>query len=123
MYFEANPAEYAEWKLEKLGKKEYDKLKLAAHLFCKRDDKANEIFWKLKLKELEKKEIFDDNLETRGLTENEEVKAIVNQIKKNTKKAKKPNANLITGDFAPKQKRIKTGTEIGVSRKNVKNSK
>ena len=50
--FESNPAEYTEWKLKKLGKKEYDKLKLSAHLYCKRDDKINEIYWKEKLKKI-----------------------------------------------------------------------
>ena len=49
-FFGENPAIYAEWKLKKLGKKEYDKLKLSAQFYCKRDDKANEIYFKQKLK-------------------------------------------------------------------------
>ena len=49
-FFGENPAIYAEWKLKKLGKKEYDKLKLSAHFYCKRDDLANEIYFKQKLK-------------------------------------------------------------------------
>lgn len=53
-YFEQNPSEYTEWMLKKLGKKEFAKLKLAAHFYCKRDDLANEIYWKQKLKDYEK---------------------------------------------------------------------
>ena len=51
-FFEENPENYREWKLKKLGKKEYTKLKLSAQFYCKRDDLANEIYWKLKLKEI-----------------------------------------------------------------------
>ena len=37
MKFEQDPALYADWKLKKLGQKEYNKLKLAVHLSCKKD--------------------------------------------------------------------------------------
>ena len=44
--FEENPYAYHEWKLKKIGKKEYAKLKLSAQLYCKRDDKLMMFFLK-----------------------------------------------------------------------------
>jgi len=38
-FFEEEPAEYAAWKLKKLGRKKYDLLNLRAHTYHKRDDK------------------------------------------------------------------------------------
>lgn len=39
--FEENPTMYVEWKLNKLGQKKHDALKIRAHLYKKKDVKAN----------------------------------------------------------------------------------
>lgn len=51
------PAEYTEWKLKKLGRKEFDKLKLEANIYKKRDDKLVELYFKKLLENENRKKI------------------------------------------------------------------
>lgn len=49
----SNPEEFRDWVIKKIGQKEYDKLKLRAHLTKKRDDKQDLLY----IKELIKNEV------------------------------------------------------------------
>ncbi|MCK6462852.1 MAG: hypothetical protein L6Q29_03495 [Candidatus Pacebacteria bacterium] len=52
--FHERPASYVEWKKNKMGEKEFAKLTLRANSIQKKDEKLAIIYWREKLKELEK---------------------------------------------------------------------
>ena len=45
-HWTSSPAEYADWKLKKLGKKRYDSLRIQANTYHKKDRKLEVIKWK-----------------------------------------------------------------------------
>lgn len=51
LYFHANPLEYTEWMIKKIGKEEFGYLKIRANLYKKKDEKMTMMY----LKELAKK--------------------------------------------------------------------
>jgi hypothetical protein len=49
MYFTANPGEHYEWQVKRKGQDTVDKLILASNTYCKKNRKAEAIYWKQKL--------------------------------------------------------------------------
>lgn len=49
--FGKDPALYCEWKIQRIGEEAYNKLRIRAEMRCKRDRKAQVIYWRARLKQ------------------------------------------------------------------------
>lgn len=50
-YFTSHPMEHLDWQVQTKGQKEVDRIKLASHIYCKKDRKLQAMFWRKKLLE------------------------------------------------------------------------
>lgn len=49
--FTSHPAEHYQWQVERLGQKKVDELVMLSNMYCKKDRKAEKIYWQARLKQ------------------------------------------------------------------------